>query len=317
MATIKGIDVSKHNGTINWSKVKNDGVKFAIIRGGYGNTTVDPKFKNNIEGAIAAGLDIGVYWFSYAINTTKAKEEANKCLEVLKPYKSKITYPVFFDFEYDSVNYAKKQGINISKTAASNMAKVFLKEIKDAGYIAGMYTNLDFSNRYFTSEVLSAYDVWIAQYSSKCLYKGKYTMWQYSEKGKVAGISGNVDMNYCYKEYKKASTTNTNTVKSDNNVKLLQQALNRSYNCKLTVDGSLGPKTKAAVKKHYLKRGHKNEHVKVIQTFLNKAGYKVTIDRSYGPATESIIKKFQKNKKLSVDGYCGLNTHIALINALK
>lgn len=314
---IKGIDVSKHNGTINWNKVKSSGVKFAIIRGGFGNTTVDPKFKNNIEGAIAAGLDIGVYWFSYAINTTKAKEEAKKCLDVLKPYKSKITYPVFFDFEYDSVNYAKKQGVTVTKTLASNMAKVFLSEIKSAGYIPGLYTNLDFSNRYFTEDILNTYDTWIAQYSSKCSYTGKYAMWQYSEKGKVAGINGNVDMNYCYKEYNKNSSTTSTTVKSDNNVKLLQQALNKSYGLKLTVDGSLGPLTKSAIEKHYLKKVTVNEHVKVIQTFLNKAGYKINIDGSYGPATETIVKKFQKDKKLSVDGYAGLNTHISLLNALK
>lgn len=314
---IKGIDVSKHNGIIDWSKVKNDGIKFAIIRGGYGNSYVDPQFKINIEGAIKNGIEVGVYWFSYATNTTKAKEEAKKCLEVIKPYKDKITYPVFFDFEYDSVNYAKKQGVAITKTLASNMAKTFLQEIKNAGYISGMYTNLDFSSRYFSSDILNTYDTWIAQYSSKCSYTGKYTMWQYSEKGKVAGINGNVDMNYCYKEYKKASSNTLTTIKSDNNVKLLQQALNKSYGLKLAVDGSLGPKTKAAIEKHYLKKVIVNEHVKVIQTFLNKAGYKVTIDGSYGPATETVIKKFQKNKKLSVDGYCGLNTHIALINALK
>ena len=122
MATIKGIDVSKHNGTINWSKVKNDGVKFAIIRAGYGTDTIDPKFKSNIEGAIAAGLDVGIYWFSYATSESKAKVEANKCIEVLKQYKDKITYPVFFDFEYDSVSYAKKKGVSITKTLASSMA---------------------------------------------------------------------------------------------------------------------------------------------------------------------------------------------------
>lgn len=315
---IKGIDVSKHNGTIDWVKVKNDGIKFVIIRGGYGNSYVDPQFKVNIEGAIKNGIDVGVYWFSYATNESKAKEEALKCLEVLKPYKDNITYPVFYDFEYDSVNYAKKQGISVTKNMASNMAKVFLKEIKNAGYIPGLYTNLDFSKNYFTSEVLNTYDTWIAQYSSKCTYSSKYTMWQYSEKGKVAGINGNADMNYCYKEYKKASTTTSTTVKVDNNVKLLQQALNKSYGLKLTVDGSLGPKTKAAIEKHYLKKVTVSEHVKVIQTFLNKAGYKkISVDGSYGPATEEVVKKFQKNKKISVDGYCGLNTHIALINALK
>lgn len=312
MATIKGIDVSKHNGTIDWTKVKNDGIKFVIIRGGYGNSYVDPQFKSNIEGAIKNGIEVGVYWFSYAINANKVKEEANKCLEVLKPYKSKITYPVFFDFEYDSVNYAKKQGVSITKTLASNMAKTFLKEIKEAGYKVGIYTNLDFSNNYFTSEVLSTYDTWIAQYNSKCTYTGKYTMWQYSDKGSVAGISGNVDLNYCYKEYKEASI-----LKVDSNVKLLQESLNKSYNCKLAIDGSLGPLTKSAIEKHYLKKVTVNEHVKVIQTLLNKAGYKINIDGSYGPATESIIKQFQKDKKLSVDGYAGLNTHIALINYLK
>lgn len=308
---IKGIDVSKHNGNINWNKVKSSGVQFAIIRGGYGNSTVDPKFKENIEGAIAAGLDIGVYWFSYAINTTKAKEEAHKCLEVLKPYKNKISYPVFFDFEYDSVNYAMKQGVAISKTLSSNMAKVFLQEIKAAGYIPGLYTNLDFSNNYFTSEVLNAYDVWIAQYNSKCSYSGKYTMWQYSEKGSVSGISGNVDLNYCYKEY---ATTKSNV---DDNVKALQQVLNNSYKCGLALDGLFGPLTQSAVKKYYLKRGNKNEHVKWLQQVLKNIGYTLGIDGSYGPETERVVKQFQKDKGIAQDGYAGLDTHTKIINSLK
>lgn len=309
MTKIKGIDVSKHNGTINWNKVKASGIKFAIIRGGFGNTTVDPKFKANIEGALNAGLDVGVYWFSYAINTTKAKEEAKKCLEVIKPYKNKIKYPVFFDFEYDSVNYAKKQGVTITKTLASNMSKVFLKEIKKAGYVPGIYTNIDFSNNYFTSEVLNAYDVWIAQYRDNCTYSKKYTMWQYSEKGSVSGIVGNVDLNYCYKEYSK-----TTTVKSSANVKALQTALNKSYNTKLSVDGSFGPKTQADIKKHYLKSITKNEHAKWLQQALKKLGYNISIDGLYGPATAKVVKEFQKKNKLSVDGYAGLNTHTAIIN---
>ena len=312
MATIKGIDVSKHNGTINWSKVKSSGVKFVIIRAGYGTDTIDLKFKANIEGAISAGLDVGVYWFSYATSESKAKVEATKCLEVLKPYKNKIKYPVFFDFEYDSVNYAKKQGVTITKTLASSMAKVFLKEIKEAGYIPGIYTNMDFSNHYFTSEVLNDYDIWIAQYRNECTYKGKYTMWQYSEKGSVSGITGNVDLNYCYKEY--AVTT---TAKSDTNVKALQTALNKSYNCKLSVDGSFGPKTKAAVKKYYLKSVTKNEHAKWLQQSLKNLGYNIKVDGSYGPATKKIVKQFQKDTGLKQDGYAGLNTHVKIINALK
>lgn len=312
MTTIKGIDVSKHNGTIDWNKVKASGIKFAIIRGGFGNTTVDPQFKANIEGAIAAGVDVGVYWFSYAINTTKAKEEANKCLEVLKPYKDKIKYPVFFDFEYDSVNYAKKQGVSVTKTMASNMAKAFLQQVKSSGYKVGIYTNLDFSNNYFSSEVLSTYDTWIAQYNSKCTYSGKYVMWQYSESGKVDGISGNVDLNYCYKEYN-ASTT----VKSDANVKNLQTALNTSYKCGLVVDGSFGPLTQAAVKKHYLKSVTKNEHAKWLQQALKTLKYNISVDGSYGPATANVVKQFQKSQGISVDGYAGVGTHTKIINALK
>ena len=312
MTTIKGIDVSKHNGTINWSKVKSSGIKFAIIRGGFGTDTIDPKFKSNIEGAINAGLDVGVYWFSYATSESKSKVEATKCLEVLKPYKNKIKYPIFFDFEYDSVNYAKKKGVAITKTLASNMAKVFLEAVKREGYNVGLYTNIDFSNNYFTSEVLNTYDVWIAQYRNNCTYSGKYTMWQYSEKGSVSGITGNVDLNYCYKEYAK-----TTTVKSDNNVKALQTALNKSYNCKLSVDGSFGPKTKAAVKKYYLKSVTKNEHAKWLQQSLKNLGYNIKVDGSYGPATKKIVKQFQKDTGLKQDGYAGLDTHIKIINALK
>lgn len=302
----KGIDVSKWQGDINWNKVKNDGVEFVIIRAGY-STTIDAKFKTNIEGALKAGINVGVYWFSYAIDNKTLKKEYEKCIETLKPYKSKIKYPVFFDLEYSSIRYAKKKGVAITKTLASNMAKVFLKEIKKAGYIPGVYTNIDFSNNYFTSEVLNDYDIWIAQYRNECTYKGKYTMWQHSEKGSVSGITGNVDLNYCYKEYVSSS---------NKNVKLLQQALNRSYNAGLVEDGLLGIKTQSQIRIHYLKKVTKNEHAKIIQTFLKELGYNIKIDSSYGSDTESIIKKFQKAKGLKVDGYCGINTHKAIIKCL-
>ena len=100
----KGIDVSKWNGDIDWNKVKSDGIDYVIIRGGFGNSSIDPKFKSHIEGASNAGLKVGVYWFSYATSVSKAKEEAAKCLETIKPYKDKISYPVFYDFEYASVD---------------------------------------------------------------------------------------------------------------------------------------------------------------------------------------------------------------------
>ena len=119
---------------------------YVIIRAGYGTSTVEPQFKNYIEGAKKAGLKIGVYWFSYATSVEKAKQEAQACLQTLSPYKSSINYPVFFDFEYASVDYARKNGINITKNLASQMANAFLSAVKSQGYTTGLYTNRDFSN---------------------------------------------------------------------------------------------------------------------------------------------------------------------------
>lgn len=199
----KGIDVSKWNGTIDWKKVKADGIDYVIIRGGFGNATVDPQFESYIQGASDAGLKIGVYWFSYATSVTKAKEEAAKCLETIAPYRDKITYPVFYDFEYDSVDYAKKLGITITKDLSSKMADEFLTAIKNAGYITGIYTNKDFGDKYFYEDMLFANNLWIAQYSSACTYNRPYMMWQYTDKGTINGIGTSsepayFDMNYTY-----------------------------------------------------------------------------------------------------------------------
>lgn len=192
----KGIDVSKWNGTIDWNKVKNSGIDYAIIRAGYGTSTVDPMFHTNIKGAIDAGLKVGVYWFSYATSSEKAKIEAQKCLETISPYKKNITYPVFYDFEYESVDYAIKQGVTITKDLASEMANTFVNYTKSQGYDSGIYTNLDFSNKYFTTDLLHNNNMWIAQYRSECTFAKPYMMWQYTESGKVDGINGKVDLNY-------------------------------------------------------------------------------------------------------------------------
>lgn len=199
----KGIDVSKWNGTIDWKKVKADGIDYVIIRGGFGNETVDPQFHSYMKGACDAGLKIGVYWFSYATSVNKAREEATKCLETIAPYRNKITYPVFYDYEYASVDYAKKRGIKITKSLSSKMADTFLTTIKKAGYLNGIYTNKDFGDKYFYEDMLFANNLWIAQYSSACTYNKPYIMWQYTEKGKINGIGSSskpayFDMNYTY-----------------------------------------------------------------------------------------------------------------------
>ena len=192
----KGIDVSKWNGDIDWQSVKKSGVNYAIIRAGYGSSTVDPKFEANIKGALNAGIKVGVYWFSYATSVEKAKVEAQKCLETLAPYKGKLTYPVFFDFEYDSVDKAAAQGIQITKDLASDMANAFISTVKSNGYLAGLYTNNDFGSRYFRDDLIYSNHIWHAQYSSKNTFNKPYSIWQYSDKGSVPGIKGDVDLNY-------------------------------------------------------------------------------------------------------------------------
>ena len=191
-------DVSKWNGDIDWAQVKEAGIQFVVIRAGYGYT-IDKKFKRNIEGAIENNIHIGIYWFSYARTTDMAIEEARVCANVIEPYKDKIDLPVFFDFEYDSVVCARRHGVSISRTLATDMADAFCTTIKDYGYEAGIYTNLDFSNNYFTQSVLERWKVWIAQWTKTNTYKKTdYVMWQYSSRGYVKGIDGHVDMNYYY-----------------------------------------------------------------------------------------------------------------------
>ena len=202
---ILGLDISKWNGDIDWKSVKKANIQFVIIRAGYGTNYVDPFFKKNIEAAIDNGIIIGVYWFSYAHTYQQAKLEADKCYKTIKPYKNKIDLPIFWDFEYDSVNYANKNGHSINKKLASGMADTFCINIKNKGMQAGIYTNIDYSNRYFTKEVLNKYHTWIAQWTSQCTYKYNYIIWQCSDSYYIKDKKFDLNRFY-YNRYKKLKT---------------------------------------------------------------------------------------------------------------
>ncbi len=197
-----GLDISKWNGNIDWKSVKEAGVEFVIIRAGYGTNYVDPYFKKNIESAIANDMLIGVYWFSYSWTNQGSHLEAKKCYNTIKKYKKHITLPVFWDFEYDSVNYARKHGHTVSKTRASNMADTFCTTIRRYGMEAGIYTNIDYSDRYFSKKVLNKYHCWIAQWTSSCTYKEHYIIWQKSDKYYINGNRFDVNILY-YDQYLK------------------------------------------------------------------------------------------------------------------
>ena len=161
-----GIDVSEHNGALDWAKIKASGVAFAIVRSGYGTSHVDKFFAKNIRGAREQGLPVGVYHFSYALDPAGAQKEAEFVLSILKPFWGEIFLPIFFDFEYDSVSYAKKQGVTLGKESFNSHAVAFCETIRAAGYTPGVYYNLDYARNYVDKARLGGYVQWFAQYAS-------------------------------------------------------------------------------------------------------------------------------------------------------
>lgn len=202
----KGIDVSHHQGKIDWAKVKAAGVQFAIIRVGYrgygkaGNFGNDQRAVENMQGAIAAGIPIGVYIFSQATTEAEAIAEANYALNKIKGYK--IDLPVVMDYEYYSSSNGEAgrlKDARLSKRKATNNCLAFCKTVEAAGYDAMVYANKSFlTNQLYANEISKDYEIWLANYVSSTSYTGDYTYWQYSSTGKVNGISGNVDMNFRY-----------------------------------------------------------------------------------------------------------------------
>lgn len=199
----KGIDVSYHQGTINWPEVKAAGIEFAMLRAGYGKGNVDAKFHEYAGECTRLGIPFGVYWFSYAYTEAMAAAEAQYCLDTIAPYK--LSYPIAFDFEYDSVNYAQKQGVTASKALASAMARAFLNAIEAAGHYAAIYANPDYLNRYFDADIPPRYDVWLAQWPDNPNFDSPPAkaggMWQYTSSGSVKGINGRVDLDIAYHDY--------------------------------------------------------------------------------------------------------------------
>lgn len=191
----KGIDVSYHQGKIDFKAVKSAGYDFVIIRAGYGLRTTDTKFHENIKAAIEAGLHIGVYWFMYCLSIEQAVQNAKSFIQAIEPYKDKIDMKTWADYEYDSDTYAKKKGLTFGKKERTDMVNAFMETMEAAGYEVGAYTNQDYMKNKFND--FSNVPLWYARYTTQKDNTVCY-MWQYSSKGKVPGINGNVDMNYCY-----------------------------------------------------------------------------------------------------------------------
>ena len=193
-----GIDVSKWNKEIDWDKVENAGVQFAIIRAGYrgsvtGSLVEDPMFVTNMKGAQAAGIPVGVYFFTQAVDEKEAVEEASAVIELIRDYR--LNYPVFIDTEGAGGN---GRADSLDAETRTLVCEAFCRTIENAGYTAGVYASRNWYNNNLQTARLENYHIWLAEYRSVPLYQGYYKTWQYTSKGKVDGIEGRVDMNITY-----------------------------------------------------------------------------------------------------------------------
>mgnify|MGYP003288251462 CR=1 FL=1 len=190
-----GIDVSTHNKYIDWSTVKKR-IDFAIIRAGYGSNHIDACAIQNAKGCIENKIPFGLYWFSYALSVEDAIKEADYVCDFADIYTP--VYPIAYDWEYDSDNYAKLSGKNITNTLRRQMATAFLNRVRERGYKPMLYTNADYIEYKGFNNIPVDHYTWLASWTATRPTKYKHDFWQYSAKGNVEGINTDVDMNYCY-----------------------------------------------------------------------------------------------------------------------
>ncbi len=197
-----GIDVSRFQGSINWEKVAKAGVDFAIVRAGLRGTTegkllVDDCFEDNVIGATENGIDVGVYFYSQAVNEEEAKEEVQMILDLIEPYD--IKYPVVIDVESAESDTARTA--NLSTDDYELVVDTFCKTVKQAGYTPMIYGNVKSFTLLMDAEDVDNYDIWIAYYGLPLYYPYHFDMWQYTSTGRIDGIDGDVDLNICITDY--------------------------------------------------------------------------------------------------------------------
>jgi GH25 family lysozyme M1 (1,4-beta-N-acetylmuramidase) len=198
----KGIDVSRFQGDIDWEKVADAGIEFAIIRAGLRGTTegkllTDDYFEANVKGATENGIDVGVYFYSQALDEDEAKEEVQIILDLIEPYE--ITYPVVIDIESAESDSARTA--SLSTDGYEKVAKTFCETVKNAGYKPMIYGNVKSFTLLMDAEDVDNYDIWIAYYGQPLYYPYHFDIWQFSSTGRVDGIEGDVDLNIAITDY--------------------------------------------------------------------------------------------------------------------
>ena len=327
----EGPDISAYQGTVDMKRVRDAGCKMVALRAGYGKNNIDQKFVANAQAMYNLGIPGMIYWFSYGYNETMAKNEAD--FAVAQAAKFWIQCPIAFDLEYDTVRYARTCGVEITRELATKMAITFLKRVQERGYIPVLYTNRDYLKNYFDldkiTDALGVLFVWYARYNIEELPEEEQDipdLWQYTSKGKLDGVSGNVDMNRFYTdlttlcvpvEQDKSSTT------CNINIQNFQKAANADgyldeKGRKLDEDGIDGDNTQY-VRKQILLRIKKEgsryitissgEVVRWVQTRCNEIlGTKLDVNGEYDAETRNAVLKLQDKLNLEVDEIVGYDT---------
>ena len=196
--SIKGLDVSRFQGEVDWERVKAAGYQFAMLRAGYGDSTVDEQFRRNASECNRIGLPVGAYWFCYAATAENAAQEADSCIRTVSEYR--LDYPVCYDIEQASADYIEKQGVSFTPALARELVKSFCNRVESKGYFAMFYSNQSFFNAYLGTALAKRYAFWYARYTDT--FDGTDCgIWQYTSTGRVPGISGNVDLDLAYVDY--------------------------------------------------------------------------------------------------------------------
>ncbi|MCI9438476.1 MAG: hypothetical protein HFH85_15170 [Lachnospiraceae bacterium] len=322
----EGPDISYHNGAVDIKRIRDAGCRRVGLRAGYGKNNVDQRYISNALACYNLGVDVLLYWFSYAYTTDMAAAEAGYAIAQAAKYWQSC--PIAFDFEYDSVNYARKNSVSVTKALATDMAIAFLQRVKTAGYIPVIYTNRDYLRNYFDMDRLTAalgtVYVWYARYVNSLPASEAEIpdIWQYTSTGRLAGVTGNVDMNCFYTDF-------TDAVKADRedkcnlNIQSFQIAANVAgyldAEGKLLVeDGIDGPRTQYVRRLITLKAkksgskylvGSSGPLVKWWQRRCNEIlEHSQKVDGLFGNASRSETLMLQRRLSLKADGIAGYNS---------
>ncbi|MCM1218152.1 MAG: hypothetical protein NC331_16025 [Lachnospiraceae bacterium] len=326
----EGPDLSKHNGTVDIKQVRDAGYRRIGLRAGYGKGNVDQKYISNAQACYNLGVGVLLYWFSYAYTPAMAAAEAGYAIAQAAKFWKRC--PIAFDFEYDSVSYARKNSVDVTERLATDMAIAFLKAVRDAGYIPVVYTNRDYMRNYLdldriAAEVGEVY-VWYARYASSLPSSeaGVADIWQYTSSGRIPGVSGNVDLNRFYTEF---GTVGGQDDKADReekcNINILdfQRAANAdgyrdADGSRLVEDGIDGPKTQYVRRGIALRAkrslagwrvGSTGSVVRWWQRRCNEIlGHGQDEDGKYGRNARTETIAMQKRLNLTQDGIAGYNS---------